>query len=95
MVDERRVQLHQVVPGPARPFRYEYDFGDGWEHAVVVERVLEPMAQPRFPVCLDGKRACQPEDVGGPEGYRLFLAALRNPQGRAACGDAGLGWRAL
>jgi hypothetical protein len=57
---------------------YEYDFGDGWEHQVVVEEVL-PAAGRSRPVCLTGRQACPPEDVGGPWGYADFLDAIADP----------------
>ena len=61
-------------------FVYEYDFGDSWEHQIVVEKVLVPEAGVRYPVCLAGKRACPPEDVGGIWGYAEFLEAMRDPE---------------
>ena len=61
-------------------FLYEYDFGDSWEHLVVVEKVLTPEESPaHLPVCLAGARACPPEDCGGVPGYERFLEALRDP----------------
>jgi hypothetical protein len=79
-VHERRVLLTQVVSTPRATFRYEYDFGDSWQHAVVVEQILDATPRQRYPVCLDGRRACPPEDVGGTEGYRAFLTAIKDPQ---------------
>jgi hypothetical protein len=62
-------------------FVYEYDFGDGWEHEVRVEKLLPPQQEGRFrPLCLTGKRACPPEDVGGSGGYEDFLEAIRDPK---------------
>ena len=60
-------------------FRYTYDFGDWWEHEVTVEDVFGADPDERYPVCVSGEGACPPEDVGGPFGYRLFLAALADP----------------
>ena len=60
-------------------FTYDYDFGDGWEHVLEVEKVLLPQKGVRYPVCLDGARACPPEDVGGMGGYEEFLKAIRDP----------------
>jgi len=76
--DERQFTLGQVVRRAGDRFTYEYDFGDGWMHEVIVERVLprEPWAQ--YPVCVAGERACPPEDVGGLYGYYDLLEALQN-----------------
>ncbi|MCZ3389567.1 MAG: plasmid pRiA4b ORF-3 family protein [Actinomycetia bacterium] len=64
---------------PGDRFLFEYDFGDGWEHQVVVEDVL-PVASRSRPFCLAGRRACPPEDVGGPWGYAAFLDAIGDPK---------------
>jgi hypothetical protein len=78
--DEDDVRLNQVVPGEGLEFTYEYDFGDNWQHRLSVERVLpaEPGAQ--YPVCVAGKGACPPEDVGGVWGYYGFLEAIRDSE---------------
>ena len=47
-------------------FRYEYDFTDGWQHQIRVEAILAPEPHRRYPVCIDGRRSCPPEDCGGP-----------------------------
>jgi len=60
-------------------FIYTYDFGDWWEHDVSVEDVFGAEPEERYPLCLDGARACPPEDVGGAFGYHTFLTALRDP----------------
>jgi hypothetical protein len=77
--DSRRVKLADVV-AQDEMFIYEYDFGDGWEHVIVVEEVLPPDPKQKLPVCLTGKRACPPEDVGGIWGYEDFLEAIRDPK---------------
>jgi hypothetical protein len=59
---------------------YEYDFGDGWQHELLLEQVVAPDAQTNYPVCLDGKRKCPPEDVGGVSGYAEFLRAIQSPR---------------
>lgn len=59
--------------------RYQYDFGDSWQHAVVLESRLPARARRRYPVCTAGARCCPPEDVGGVAGYEEFLAAIRDP----------------
>jgi hypothetical protein len=65
--------------GEKRRFSYDYDFGDGWEHQVVVEELTWSPSRLRFAVCLEGQNACPPEDVGGPSGYESFLEAITNP----------------
>jgi Plasmid pRiA4b ORF-3-like protein/Domain of unknown function (DUF6933) len=75
--DERRIRL-DAVAGEGSSFGYTYDFGDGWEHRVVVEKLL-PTADSAVPACIDGRRACPPEDCGGPWGYRELLEILADP----------------
>ena len=81
-VDSTRTRLSQVLPSGGKRFRflYEYDFGDDWEHEVLFEGRTAPEPGNKYPLCLDGERACPPEDVGGVWGYREFLAALADPK---------------
>jgi hypothetical protein len=76
--DELDVRLDAVV-GKGSRFSYTYDFGDWWEHDLVVEDALTADPDERYPVCLDGERACPPEGIGGPAGYQALLAALADP----------------
>jgi len=83
-INETPIRLAQITPGWNPTFVYEYDFGDGWIHDVVVEEkfLIEP-GDSVDPICLEGARACPPEDVGGPGRYRHFLDALadtKNPE---------------
>lgn len=57
---------------------YEYDFGDGWQHAIVLEEVTDAEPGVRYPRCIDGDRACPPEDVGGVWGFAEFVEAITN-----------------
>jgi hypothetical protein len=78
---ENRVHLYQIASGQGAHFTYLYDFGDEWEHDVVVEDVLEPEPGRKYPVCVSGGGARPPEDVGGIWGYRTeFLPAVLNPK---------------
>lgn len=72
--------LRKIAPQPGAVFRYEYDFGDSWQHRIEVEKVLPPELGATYPRCLAGKRACPPEDVGGVWGYEEFLEAIRDPE---------------
>lgn len=81
MEDETGVRLLDIAPKPKDAFTYYYDFGDGWRHDIVVEEVVQ--ADERFgasPLCLEGARACPPEDCGGVGGYEDFLAAVADPR---------------
>ncbi len=58
---------------------YEYDFGDGWTHDVVLEAIGGRQTRTKYPRCSAGARACPPEDCGGPHGYARLLATLADP----------------
>lgn len=82
VLDESRVRLSQLLGAGVRRFHYVYDFGDRWMrwmHVLEVEKTLPYEADQPYPVCLAGKRACPPEDVGGVWGYETFLEAIRDP----------------
>jgi len=70
---EHQARLDQVLREPGDRIRYEYDFGDGWEHDVRLEE-LAPLVEDDRPRCLAGRRACPPEDVGGVPGFQALLA---------------------
>ena len=72
-----KVTLEQVAREESE-LEWHYDFGDGWSHRVLVESVGEP-EQAQAPVCLDGARACPPEDCGGADGYAQLLEVLADP----------------
>lgn len=80
--DSTTTRLSDILPaGEARfRFEYEYDFGDGWQHEVLLERRMPAVPGTRYPLCLDGARACPPEDVGGVWGYADFLVAIADPE---------------
>jgi len=80
VIDERQTRLDQVAPAVKARFVYEYDFGDSWEHELVVEKILPPEKGEQYPRCTDGQRACPPDDVGGVWGYQDFLEAMRDPK---------------
>lgn len=74
--DEREVRLLDFDREPNLTFTYVYDFGDGWQHTVEIEKLLVLDASPRHATCVDGARARPPEDVGGIGGYERFLAIM-------------------
>ena len=75
-IDEERTRVGEVVRAGSK-FTYQYDFGDGWEHAIAVEKIAD--VEIDTPLCVGGARACPPEDSGGPWGYMEKLEALANP----------------
>ena len=78
MIDESSVLLSQLLPKSGKRARwiYEYDFGDGWRHEVVFEGYPPVDKKQKYPLCVEGERACPPEDVGGPWGYADYLVAI-------------------
>lgn len=79
-VNEKRVKLFQLPLGEKSKFIYEYDFGDSWEHKLLIEKILPATEGQKTPVCLKGSRACPPEDIGGIWGYADFLEAIHDPE---------------
>jgi len=77
----RVTTLSKILPrsGKRFHFEYEYDFGDCWTHEVLFEGCLRAEPGQRYPLCLEGERACPPEDAGGISGYEEFLAVIADP----------------
>jgi len=78
--DEARARLAAVAPAGSR-LAYEYDFGDGWEHTIEVEKVRPVSHGDAYPQCIAGERACPPEDCGGVWGYAELLDTLESGDG--------------
>jgi Plasmid pRiA4b ORF-3-like protein len=76
---EAPVTLEQVAPTVRSAIRYIYDFGDDWEHDVLVEKVLDRDSTVSYPRCTGGRRAAPPEDCGGIWGYADLAQALTDP----------------
>ena len=77
--DERRVRLADVLRRRKSKMKYEYDFGDGWVHEIVLEDILPADPDAVYPVVVKGRRACPPEDCGGVLGFYNFLDAIEDP----------------
>ena len=76
---ERTARLFQVLGRAGIKAVYTYDFGDSWEHKIVVEKRLAPEPGRAYPVCLAGERHGPPEDCGGIPGYQGLVEAIRDP----------------
>ena len=79
VADEERLTVNGVVRSGASRFTYTYDFGDDWEHVIVIEGKQPPIDGRSYPACVAGKRNCPPEDCGGCWGYQELLAILADP----------------
>jgi len=79
--NETQVLLSNMLPKSATrtQWSYEYDFGDGWRHEVLFEGCPPLDPKVKYPLCLEGERACPPEDCGGSSGYVDYLAAIADP----------------
>jgi hypothetical protein len=64
---------------PGKSSSYLYDFGDSWYHEIVLEGILLKEKEIKYPRCIDGQRACPPEDCGGVPGYENLLMVIRDP----------------
>lgn len=78
--NEAKAILGELLPKKGKKLSYTYDFGDGWDHAIEVEEIAPPVGGRTYPSCIDGARACPPEDCGGPWGYDTKLKALKDPE---------------
>lgn len=76
--DEGKVTLAELLVLPRSTMRYTYDFGDGWEHDIMLEKILPPDSVVGVS-CLAGKGACPPEDCGGAWGYASLKEVLADP----------------
>ena len=80
--DSTRTRIRKILPKTGKRFSFtdEYDFGDGWDHEILFEGCPQKEPGKRYPLCIEGERACPPEDVGGIGGFYEFLEALADPE---------------
>ena len=79
-LDSRKARLGDVLEDVGtKALKYLYDFGDGWEHTIKVERLIDPESGVLYPRLIEAKGHCPPEDIGGPWGYSEFLEAIADP----------------
>jgi pRiA4b ORF-3-like protein len=63
-----------------KKLRYLYDFGDGWQHTIKLERLIDPEPGALYPRLIAASGRCPPEDCGGPRGYVDLLDAIHDPK---------------
>lgn len=79
-LDARKATLLDVIEDTGvKRFKYLYDFGDGWEHTILIEGVNDVDPQATYPRLIEAVGQCPPEDIGGPPGYEELFAALADP----------------
>ena len=78
--NERNARLEQFLNQKGDRIQYAYDFGDGWEHDIVLEKRVDPDPGAALPACPAGKGARPPEDCGGPWGYADLKETLAHPR---------------
>lgn len=77
MVDYTGKKVSDLLTVENEKILYEYDFGDGWEHDIILEKILPLDNKITYPICLTGKMNCPPEDCGGVWGYAEMLEILK------------------
>lgn len=78
-MDEQQVRLSEVLKRKRSKLKYIYDFGDSWQHTVVVDSIEDPEPGQAYPRCTGGARSCPPEDSGGVGGYARMLQIVEDP----------------
>lgn len=78
-VDYKNMIVSDLLTKEKEKIIYEYDFGDSWDHDIILEKILPLDNSLKHPVCVDGKMNCPPEDCGGVWGYAEMLEVLKNP----------------
>lgn len=78
--DAAKARLIDVLEDTgAKTLTYLYDFGDGWEHTIRIERITAPEPGAAYPRLIEATGRCPPEDIGGPPGYEEYLEAIKDP----------------
>jgi pRiA4b ORF-3-like protein len=80
-LDASKATLKEVLRDTgSKRLTYLYDYGDGWEHTIRIERIGQALPGELYPRLLDATGRCPPEDIGGPPGYFEFLQAIADPK---------------
>jgi len=82
--DTKGVKLNKLKLNKKDKIRYVYDYGDNWEHTILIENIFTPEEEMAIPFCLDGARNCPPEDCGSVPGYEDIVKAMKKPNTKAA-----------
>jgi hypothetical protein len=78
-VDYKNLKISDLLIKVKDIIEYEYDFGDSWHHDIILEKIMPVDNKTKYPICVDGKLSCPPEDCGGIWGYKNLLKILNKP----------------
>ncbi|MGV8962293.1 MAG: plasmid pRiA4b ORF-3 family protein [Candidatus Saccharimonadaceae bacterium] len=78
-INYSKIKVGTLLKNEKDKMVYEYDFGDGWEHNIVLEKIENISRDKKEVTCLTGKNNCPPEDCGGIDGYYNLLEIIQNP----------------
>ncbi len=76
-MDDSKFKVGKIIENFSE-FKFIYDFGALWSHKIIFEGFVDANIKEKYPVCIDGKNAAPPEDVGGPSGFEEFKIAIKN-----------------
>jgi len=79
-IDYSKLKINNLLKKENKMIVYEYDLGDGWEHTILLEKILPLEINKKLPICIAGARNCPPEDCGGSGGYEDLLNIIQNPK---------------
>ncbi len=80
ITDERLTRVKDYLGVVSKQCVYDYDFGDSWEHTILLEKILPKVKGVKYPQCVAGKNACPPDDCGGIWGYAELIKTVKNPK---------------
>jgi len=75
-LDATKTKLNQIFKEEGDQFYYIYDFGDSWEHEIILEKIFDTTKL--YPACIEGVGVCPPEDCGGVPGFENLKEILKD-----------------
>ena len=78
VADDKETELSAIFDKPKIKMVYEYDFGDGWEHELVLEKIIDKNSTQQYPFCIEGEMNCPPEDCGGIYGFMDMMNKIKD-----------------
>lgn len=73
-----KAKISQLLTSEGQKFDYTYDFGDCWDHSVLIEKIMDKDSSVKYPICIGGEMACPPEDCGSVPGYYNLMKIRKN-----------------